>query len=506
MKNIALLFLLIFASTFYSQSEILDSLLQKIKSEHSLVGMSVTVVKGEDIVYSGNFGLRDIQRSLPVDGNTQYRIASISKTITAMALMKLYDEGMFSLDDDVSDYLGFQLRNPGYPDQIITVRKILSHTSSLRDGSGYSSFLSSSYNQTPPPKLETLLTTSGTYYTSNMFGSSSPNSNYFQYANINFGVAGTVIEYLSGKRFDVYVKENILEPLGLKGSFNVNTLPDINDVAVLYRKPNSTWQPQADNYKGVYPPERDLSGYTIGDNGVIFAPQGGLRISSDDLAKLMIALNNGGIYDTVRILSDTTVTKMLEKVWNYNGNNGNNYYGIFNSYALGNSETEVLLSGEVLSGHPGEAYGLISDMYFSRVKDYGIIFITNGGSWQYGSYSGWYNVEEKVYNACFDQLDELVPVTSVGQNNLKPQFKLDQNYPNPFNPSCYINYTLSEPAEVKIVVRNLLGEVVSTYDEGKRSAGEHKLEFKAENLSSGIYFCTLSDGINSQTKKMVLLR
>ncbi len=209
--------------------------------------------------------------------------------------MKLYDQGLFKIDDDVSDYLGFTLRNPSYPDEIISFRKIVSHTSSLREGSGYFTFLSATYNNDPPPILESLLTPGGTYFTSDMFSSSkSPSSDYFSYANINFGIAGTLIERLSNRRFDIFCREEIFEPLGMTSSFNIQDLPNINNVAVLYRKTGQKWDPQADNYLGIMPEPRDLSAYIIGTNGVIFGPQGGLRTSANDLAKFMNMMMNGG--------------------------------------------------------------------------------------------------------------------------------------------------------------------------------------------------------------------
>ncbi|MCI0495159.1 serine hydrolase, partial [candidate division KSB1 bacterium] len=190
----------------------------------------------------------------------------------------------------------------------ITFKMLLSHTSSLRDGSGYDRFLSDSYSKTPPPAIRELLVSGGSYCTSDMFdGNRAPNQKYFQYANINFGVLGTLVEKISGERFDIYCKKHIFETLDMNSSFNILDLPDINDLAVLYRKSGGIWTAQADQYNGNYPAERDLSGYKIGDNGIIFAPQGGLRSSSLDLAKFMIAHQLGGSYRQSRILNDTTV-------------------------------------------------------------------------------------------------------------------------------------------------------------------------------------------------------
>ena len=499
-------FLLGISTLIYSQSSELDAALQEIKTDHEIVGMSVSIIRGDEISFSKGYGLRDIDRSLPVDDSTLYRIASISKFVVTAALMKLYDQGLFNIEDDVSDYIGFTLRNPVYPDDIITFRKLLSHTSSLRDGSGYSAFLSATYNNDPPPILESLLTPDGTYFTSDMFSSKeSPSSNYFTYANINFGVVGTLVERLSNIRFDIFCRQEIFEPLGMTSSFNVQDLPNINNVAVLYRKTGQNWIPQADNYLGIMPEPRDLSAYIIGTNGVIFGPQGGLRTSANDLSKFMNMIMNEGEYNAARILEDTTVALILTPTWIYDGSNGDNYYGIFNTYGFGSHRTTDLLPTETLYGHPGEAYGLISDLYFSKIKDYGIVFITNGGSWNNGDYSGWYDIEEKIYQASLKYIDS---ITVDVESNVLPEkgYKLYQNYPNPFNPETVINYEIQNYGAVQLKVYDILGNEVVTLVNEVKQPGNYEITFNADNLSGGVYFYRLLSENYSETKSMILLK
>lgn len=500
---------LILSSGLFSQSQ-LTSKLEAIKSNRGVLGMSVTVIKNEGISYSKGFGTRDVARNLPVNDSTIYRIASISKMITAIALMQLYDRGLVDLDADISIYLGYQLRNPFFPNDVITVRKVISHTASLRDGTGYDGFLSGTFNQNPPPDLRSLLLQGGAYYTSDMWSNSKrPTANYFQYANIDFGVIGTVIEKISGKRFDIFCRENIFVPLGLDASFNMQDLVGFNNLAVLYRKSGGQWVAQADNYNGVKPTPRDLSSYVIGTNGVIFGPQGALRVSTNDLAKITAMLMNNGVYGATRILSDTTSTRIRQMNWSYDGSNGDNYYGIFNNYSYGLHKTTELLPNQTLYGHPGEAYGLISDAYFSFDNRYAIVFATNGGQWGTGNYSGWYNVEEDVFQACLSELDNLTGVESASE--VPPTFTLMQNYPNPFNPSTTIVFILPEDAYVKLSLFSMTGEEVARLIDSSMSAGSHNAVFKPKDLPSGIYLYRLSvldnaGRMHSMQKKMVYLR
>ena len=85
-------------------------------------------------------------------------------------------------------------------------------------------------------------------------------------------------------------------------------------------------------------------------------------------------------------------------------------------------------------------------------------------------------------------------------------FQLDQNYPNPFNPSTLISYTLPKAGDVRVVVTNSLGQEVALVSEGYQQAGRHVKEFKANNLSTGIYYYTLITETGRISKKMMLLK
>lgn len=493
------------------QSTVLTEKLNQIKSTYNVVGMSVAVTKGDTIVYTKGFGLRDIARNLPVDDSTVYRIASISKMITATALMILYDQGWINLDADISNYLGFTLRNPNFPNDIITPRMVLTHTAGLRDGTGYDSFLSATYNSSSPPHIKSLLQAGGQYYTANMWSTSlRPSAKYFSYANINYGVIGTLVENVSGIRFDIFCRENIFIPLGIDGSFNVRNIANINNVAVLYRRSGSTWVPQTDNYQGVYPTGPDLTNYTIGTNGVIFSPQGGVRTSATGLAKFMLMHLNNGIYNGVRILSDSSAQLMHNPFWIYNGSNGNNYYGIFNTYGFGCHRTTDLLSGETLYGHPGEAYGLISDLYSSKIKDYGIVFITNGGVWGAGTYSGWYNIEEAVYTNCFQQLPNLI----TGVNEKEVYVNSDRSlqiFPNPVSAEYGFEVTIEFTnnfevnEDITIQIYNLLGEAIGKYYLKAGSTDRESFRLVTSGFSPGLYLVSVSNGRNFLRGKFVVL-
>ncbi len=458
--------------------------LNTIAAENNLIGMSVAVVCNGTVSDIHHVGLSDITRSIAVTDSTMYRVASISKSVTASALMKLFEQGFFLLDDNISDYLGFNIHNPNYPTEPITFRMILSHTSGLQDGTGYSYFLQATASQTPPPPISSLLVPGGTFYTSDMWLQKYPGS-WFNYANINFGVAATLIERISGIRFDIFTRDSILLPLEIKGSFNVSDIENINNVAVLYR--NSV--PQADNYQGIPPIPVNLTGYLIGTNGMIFSPQGGLRISALDLCKFMVMQAQQGVFNNTRILDSSTVALMQAIQWDYNGANGNNYYNLFRRWGLGFHLTtntpggDIVFDGVPMTGHPGEAYGLISDMYFEKEKVFGLVFITNGYSgstgYLHGNYSAFYLPEEAVFTAIRD--DHFTACFPVSANNSGARYQPE--------PSWYdrTNSTLQFPAKKGVgflTVFNIQGGIVFQTELSGNM-------IRIQNIPPGLYTYTL---------------
>ena len=253
MRLAILLLFLPVMGTLRSQSLVGE--LQSVAAQNGLVGMSVVAVCGDEVSAVVHTGQRNLALGLPVTDETRYRVASISKLLTAIGLMRLQEQGAFELDADVSPALGFTLRNPAFPATPISYRMLLSHRASLQDGTGYGDFLSATYVGSPPPPISQLVVPGGNWYSANMWRTEAPGT-FFQYSNATYGIIGSLIEVHSGQRFDQYMRDHVLLPMGISGSYNIQDLDDIGGLAVLYR--NST--PQADNYGGVMPPAPDLSG------------------------------------------------------------------------------------------------------------------------------------------------------------------------------------------------------------------------------------------------------
>jgi CubicO group peptidase (beta-lactamase class C family) len=445
--------LLLAAQATYMQAQ--PASLAEIFEDYELMGMSVAVVCDLG-VQSYHFGLRNYALELPVNDDTKYRIASISKLLTAMGLMKLYEQGAFGLDEDVSGALGFSFRNPNWPDVPITYRMLLSHTAGFQDGTGYGNFLSATYGNENPPAIDELCVPGGNYYTANMWRLETPGT-FFAYSNATYGIIGTLIEAHSNERFDVYMKNNVLQPLGITGSYNVTDIENIADVAVLYRNQGG-WNPQVDDFQGEQPVLPELAGYAPGTNGLIFSPQGGLRASVKELASV-IAVFKGIDLGVASPLEPATLLLMQTPHWTYNGSNGDNYYGLFRSWGLGVHCTTATDGGDIVfgdllfRGHAGEAYGLISDLYWRTDINAGFVFMTNGAwdGFDFGNQSAYYTLEEEVF-AAINGSDFFGCLTGI--NEVTGMFKV---YPNPAT-TGYIHIEGPQPRAV--IIKSLNGAEV----------------------------------------------
>ena len=386
----------------------LQSELQKIVDNHKLMGLTVaTFDKNSTKIY--NVGIQNFDSKKPITNETQFRIASISKAVASLGLMKLYDQKKFKLTDDVSKTLGFQLRNPSFPDDVITFEMIMSHTTSINDGDGYDDFLAATYNK-KIPNISCVLLPSGENFSKNMWLDKKPGT-FFTYCNLNFGILGTLIEKLSGQRFDIFMKNEILNPLGFSAGFNIQDVQNIDNLAVLYRSENNEWKPQKDNYKGTKPTPSDMTDYVVGTNGAFFGPQGGLRASASDLIKFLQFLKSDG-KSVSKLLSRKTINKMRASQWIFDGKNGDDFEGFFKEYGLGLHQTNTTKQDTVADfktfgkfvGHAGDAYGLISDAYFSEKQNFGFVLITNGcfTAFEKGKSTAFNRFEEQIMKLVTD--------------------------------------------------------------------------------------------------------
>jgi CubicO group peptidase (beta-lactamase class C family) len=333
---------------------------------------------------SGASGLADRARGRALTVDSPVRIASISKLAVALGVMRLVEQGRLDLDRDVSDYLGWSLRNPAFPDRPITLRLLLSHRSSLRDGIDYAIPLGATLRDAlaAPPA----------------FDAEHPPGAFFHYANLNFPVIASVMEKAADERFDRLIARLVLGPLGLDACFNWTTCSDaaVARAAGLYAPDGSVIRDELGGRRPACPvlaPQGcDLSGYAPGANGALFSPQGGLRISARDLSTIGRLFLNGGVHDGSRFLSEASLRTLATPAWTFDpgsgagGANGDTEGGFYCAYGLAVQSLPVhaagcrddLFGGRSMSGHAGDAYGVRSGLWIDPASGTGIAYFAIG--------------------------------------------------------------------------------------------------------------------------------
>ncbi|MEX2104839.1 MAG: serine hydrolase domain-containing protein [Bacilli bacterium] len=376
-------------------SQSIDGKLREIMERFGIIGLSAAIVEKNEVVWSNHYGLANIEQNKEVNSHSVFRIASISKSILGTALMQLYEKGLFKLQDDISEYLGYTVRNPHFRQIPITFTQLLTHTSSLQDE--YVDFVVASYCGNPPSSKEILLP-GGKFYSDAVWGNYEPgNPDYFVYSNLASVVVATLIEALSGERYDQYCQKHIFKPLGMDETSNNIVDIDLSNVAVLYEynRDEDKFEVGLDSAGKNRPKKIDLSNYVPGTNGGIFSPQGGCRSTALDLSKFLLAHMNGGEYNGARILQEETVNLMHQEHWT--GNPPDTHY---RKKGLQFQITDDLVQGKTLIGHHGDAYGLLSGLYFNKQDGKGIVFLTNGSKFNDGKL--FFDVDEELAEALYN--------------------------------------------------------------------------------------------------------
>lgn len=330
-----------------------DSILKVIESESKLQNLNSVafcVVKNDSLIWADAIGYANKKAKKAASADTRYLIASISKAITAVAAMQLYEQNKLDLDADISNYLPYSVRNPNHSDEKITVRQLLNHSSSISDDHvNQFDFNCWGVDCALPLSLYTrnFLDTKGQYYSANTFYTYAPGTKG-NYTNLGYALLGYIVEQVANKPFDVYCKQQIFLPLGMtKTEWRIAETP-LNEWAVLYSPSISS----------------NNEYYSFPDY-----PDGGLKTTVNDLSKFLRMLILKGTFKGKQILKPGTVDLMEQPTLSFSVGPGTLEYG------LGMFYTD--LKGKKLYGHSGGEQGASTGMYFDPSTNVGVIVFTN---------------------------------------------------------------------------------------------------------------------------------
>jgi CubicO group peptidase (beta-lactamase class C family) len=346
--------LTLFYISFYScQKEELVDLTQKdelekvIDSEFKrteMPGLACVAVKEDSIVHFEYRGYANLKDKVEISSQTRMLVGSVSKTITLTAIMQLYDKSLIDLDADINSYLPFEVRNPRYEDVPITVRMLLTHSSSISESYISSSLWFQGFVDFPETQMsfqQNYLTTDGKYYSKDNYSNKKPGTT-FLYSNVSISLLACLVEYITGEDFNDYCKSNIFTPLGMsKTTWLYSETPE-HEMAIPYA-----------NIAIINP----SSPFVV----LPYYPAGQLITTVKDLSKFMRAYIMDGTYNDYQLLKPQTVDLILN---DYKDGQGL----IFHKSNMGKF---------TVWGHCGFIPGVSAEMYFNRENNIGYITITN---------------------------------------------------------------------------------------------------------------------------------
>jgi CubicO group peptidase (beta-lactamase class C family) len=265
-----------------------------IAGNANVSSLAMLAVRDGEIVYSHTAGFMDAARTRAPTETTLYKTSSIAKLVIAVAVMQQVEIGLLDLDADIGNYLPFALRNPAFPDAVITARMLMQHGAGLAQPD-FGTVTARLFEVFDPsvvvqlhPLIEDVLTPGSADYSDAIWLDGTPGS-VNRNSNVGMVLLAWLVERLSGMHFNDYAKTRIFLPLGMVGTSHHFPDLDPNEVAALY---NSSDQ-------------------LVGQVSSWFYPISGLFTSTGDWANFMRAMLAGGTFNGTRILEQSSMDAML---------------------------------------------------------------------------------------------------------------------------------------------------------------------------------------------------
>lgn len=346
----------IFVQVDFSNPKDLEKFVQVKMEKSRMTGVSIAIIKDNKIDRMINYGNADSEQGKPITNGTVFQIASVSKTVTATAVMQLVEKGTIQLDDDINGYLPIRIVHPKFQDTPITFRMLLNHTSGIdnnwetyeslyttHSGGGDSTVSLAQF-------MKEFLVPEGKWYDeAKNFTKEKPGS-AFSYSNIGYGLLGYLVEEITKMPFPEYTQQQIFDPVGMKDTKWLHKdVPNKEALAIQYD-----------------PNKKPLVPYSFPTY-----PDGALKTTSSDFAKFYMAIMNGGQADDGSILSPATLKVMFEPQSDENTQALGWSYSVLDSlYLEGTSQGTVV-------GHSGSDPGVLTITMFNPDNKSGLILFFN---------------------------------------------------------------------------------------------------------------------------------
>ncbi len=335
----------------------LDSTLARATDDGGIVGLATAVIVDGQIVWTGAYGFADREAQVPLTTQTVMNLASVSKTTIGVSMMRLVDAGKLDLDEHINRYLPFEVRNPHHPEAPITLRHLATHTSSIFDRRDFYAGLYRPVGEPDMPLdslLRSYLVPGGANYSPDNFLTAAPGRSR-DYSNLAATLAAYIVERTAGEPFDVHTRRVIFTPLGMTSAGWSSAQVDSTRVSRLYRQDSASTEL--------------IAPYTLASY-----PDGGMRMSVEDLARYFAMLLNGGSSGGIRIIDSLPLAEMKRFQWTptnkpddyelTEGNTGLFWRTKFDGLRVGHGGNDLGVSVEMLT----DAKGRVGIIYMSNTS------------------------------------------------------------------------------------------------------------------------------------------
>ena len=338
----------------------LDEAISDTFSHFRTTGAVLVVAKAGKIVYHLDYGYACKQDRAPVTPVTYFRVASVTKLVSAIRVMQLVEAGLLDLDAPIGDYLGFEVLNTKNKREPITLRHLMTHTSAISDSGGFSSNLS----------LDKFLDASLRH--NGNWNKRAPGSKY-QYSNFGAGLMGSLMEAVIGLNVNDTMRESVFGPLGIDAAYHISLLGNPDNAAYIYYTDGKLKKSPAGYLKESWDP-------SVNPNRHYGLTYGSLWIRGDDLCRLGIMLCEGGAVDGVRLLEPESIDEMTAS------QKGRGAVTVDSPYGLCVHRVSTLLDDRMIYGHQGRSDGVLCNLYFEPQSHLVFALITNGSSTKQSNY------------------------------------------------------------------------------------------------------------------------
>lgn len=317
----------------------IDSFINSSSIKPYLAGAVVSIVRDKNILLNKGYGYGNLEKRTLVDPNkTQFRVASISKTLTATAIMQLQDQKKLELDKDINQYIG-NLNIPNLTGKALTLKHLLTHTS----GFNYTDIGVTVRSFNPSYSLENFI------YKNMPTVTTEPGKAY-RYDNYSYALQGYIVQMITGIPYENYVQRHIFDPLEMNNSYFLSTPNNLDDLAIPYNKNNE-------------PMPHYMVSSTI-------SPDSGMITTGKDMSNFMIAMLNKGEYKNESILSPTSVATMQKLDYSIHPDVPGVGYGFESTYNEYNN-------GRYIISKAGDLPGFHSDFWLLPKEGVGLFIVYN---------------------------------------------------------------------------------------------------------------------------------